>query len=698
MALKLEKNIRQITLTPELVRSNGMRAAIYAVLFLCLFFLFYGNVTPTRYNYQVGDIAQEDIKAPTDAINTQATEQKRREAADNVQKVYNLDPTVEQKALATVNNLFDVAQRVIADPNLAQQQKKAELQKVPIAVRDQILDKLLAMSPNQLARVKNETDSLISFFLGKSFPEESLATAPAVLDSKLVGIDLPADARMVIRDLVLTSLRPNMVYDQKQTEELREKAKREVQEVRIFKGDLIVRKGELITQEKLGLLRDLKLLAEQPNYKIYVGLALLLLFSLALLEVYMRIARSRLAANNHLLLLLSLVILLTATVMKIVSLAAPLNLQAIGYLAPLAMGTMLLTILFDAPLAIIGSIIFSLFTALLFDFRFEYLFVGIVSALTGVFAVARVKHRLVLMRAAFIIAGVNLLAIATVQSLLSSVNFTWQGLLQALLFGLANGLLSGILTIGTLPFLESLFGILTPISLLELSNPNHPLLKKLLMEAPGTYHHSLIVGNLAETAAEMVGGDPLLCRVGGYFHDVGKAKRPMFFIENQNGRENPHDKVAPSLSHLIITSHVRDGVEMQEEYRLPKPIRDICEQHHGTTVLWYFYNKALEQEKNQSVNIDDYRYPGPKPQTKEAAIIMLCDSVEAAVRSMSRPNPNRIEAVIRKIIKDRLNDGQLDECDLTLKDLDKIASALMKALNGIYHARIEYPDPPAAKS
>ena len=182
--------------------------------------------------------------------------------------------------------------------------------------------------------------------------------------------------------------------------------------------------------------------------------------------------------------------------------------------------------------------------------------------------------------------------------------------------------------------------------------------------------------------------------MGAYFHDVGKMKRPLFFIENQMSKDNPHDKIAPTLSHLIITSHVRDGLEMQEAYRLPKPIRDICEQHHGTTVLMYFYNKALELDKSGSVSMDDFRYAGPKPQTKEAAIIMLCDAVEAAVRAMNRPTPNRIESVIHKIVKDRLNDGQLDECNLTLKDIDKAGDAFLRTLNGIYHARIEYPELP----
>lgn len=694
MALNLEKNIRQITLAPELIRNNWMRLGIYGVLFLLLFFMFYGNVTPTRYNYQIGDTAQGDIKAPSDAINTKETERKKQEAVRQVPKVYYLDPTVEDKARTEAEKLFAGVQEMLAANALSGEQKRAELKKVPLPLKDEVLDKLLAVSPAQLARIKNETLHYISFFLSKEFSEESLANAPTILASQLVSVDMEVESRLIVRDVVLASLRPNMVYDQKKTEEQREEAKRKVPDVWIQKGELVVRQGEPITEENISVLRDLKLLAEQPNYGIYLGLAAYVIVLLSMLEVYLRITKAKALRNNLLFLLLSLILVLTAVVMKIVSLGAPLNSQVIGYLAPLAMGTMLITILFDASLAILGAVIFTLLSGLAFDFRFDFLFVGLLSALTGVFAVARVNQRMVIMRAAFIIAAVNLFAITTIQSILLTGNFSWHSFWQALLFGLINGLLSGILTIGILPFLESLFGILTPISLLELSNPNHPLLKKLLMEAPGTYHHSLVVGNLAETAAETVGGDPLLCRVGGYFHDVGKSKRPMFFIENQNGRENPHEKVAPTLSHLIITSHVRDGVEMQEQHKLPKPIRDICEQHHGTTVLWYFYNKAVEVDKNSNVNVDDFRYPGPKPQTREAAIIMLCDSIEAAVRSMSRPTPNRIEAVIRKIIKDRLHDGQLDECDLTLKDLDKIADALMKALNGIYHARIEYPDPP----
>ncbi|GIM44755.1 HD family phosphohydrolase [Collibacillus ludicampi] len=690
------KRLRQMSFTPKLGQSKWIRATIYGCLLVLLYVLFLGNVTPTQYDYRVGDIALSDIKAPTDAIDQKQTELAREEAARKVPKQYYLDPTVEDKALKSADRLYGALEQVVGDKDKTVSQKIEILKKegqLPNLSND-VYEKMLGIPPDQISVLHNETNRIIQQFLGKEFDQEAMAGAKDTLSQMLVPLDLSKDARLVIQAVVLQVLQPNMLYDQRATEQMRDKAMREVPEVRINKGELIVKRGQVITEDTLSRLADLKLLSESLNYRIYFGLLGILLFTLAIIEVYLQRVGSKVASDNNLLLLLAIIILLTTSSIKTVGLASSLNETSIGYLAPLAFGTMLVTILFDAPLGVVCAIVFTVLTGLAFDYRFQFLFVGLVSALTGVFAVAKVKHRLVIMRAGFLVAGVNLLAIATVQALLSSTDMGWRGFFQALLFGLVNGLLSAILTIGILPFLESIFGLLTPVSLLELSNPNHPLLRKLLMEAPGTYHHSLIVGNLAETAAEQIGANPLLCRVGAYFHDVGKSKRPVFFIENQMSKENPHDKIAPSLSHLIITSHVRDGLEMQEHYRLPKPIRDICEQHHGTTVLWYFYNKAREQDKSGTVQVDDFRYPGPKPQTKEAAIVMLCDAVEAAVRAMSRPNPNRIEAVIRKIIKDRLNDGQLDECDITLKDLDTLAESFMRTLNGIYHSRIEYPDPP----
>ena len=248
-----------------------------------------------------------------------------------------------------------------------------------------------------------------------------------------------------------------------------------------------------------------------------------------------------------------------------------------------------------------------------------------------------------------------------------------------------------VLTIGLLPFFESVFSIVTPLKLLEISNPNHPLLKKLLIEAPGTYHHSLMVGNLAEIATEDLGGNALLARAGAYFHDVGKLKRPDLFKENQLS-ENPHDRMTPNLSTVIITSHTNDGVEIATKYKIPLVIKDIIKQHHGTTLVAYFYHKALKLNNGEEIKQESFRYAGPKPQTKEAAIVMLADSVEAAVRSMTEKTEDKIQTLIKKIIKDKLDDGQLDKCQLTLADLDTVANSFMRVLSGYFHAREQYPE------
>ncbi|MBI2123569.1 MAG: HDIG domain-containing protein, partial [Armatimonadetes bacterium] len=242
----------------------------------------------------------------------------------------------------------------------------------------------------------------------------------------------------------------------------------------------------------------------------------------------------------------------------------------------------------------------------------------------------------------------------------------------------------------TLPYLEQLFGLVTPIKLLELSNPSQPLLRRLQIEAPGTYHHSIMVANLAEAGAEAIGADSLMVRVGAYYHDIGKIRRPVFFIENQIGVDNPHDKMSPSLSALTVQSHVRDGLEYAKEHGLPKTVASFIPQHHGTSLITYFYHQA--KERGESADESTFRYEGPRPQTREAAIVMLADAAEGAVRSMGRPTPDRIEQVVRRIIRERLEDGQLDECDLTFRELDVIVSVFVRLLASMFHPRIEYPD------
>ena len=283
------------------------------------------------------------------------------------------------------------------------------------------------------------------------------------------------------------------------------------------------------------------------------------------------------------------------------------------------------------------------------------------------------------------------LAILTLTIGMISSNNLKENLIQSG-FTIIGVLISGILSVGLLPFYESIFDVVTNIKLLELSNPNQPLMRKLLMEAPGTYHHSMMVANLAEAAAEVVGGNPVIARVGAYYHDIGKTKRPYFFGENQIGKENPHDKITPNLSTLIILSHTKDGLEMAKEYKIPKIIQDIIVQHHGTTLVKYFYYKVKNSAENpEEVKEEDFRYPGPIPDTKESGILMLADSVEAAVRSIPEPTKDKIEGMVNNIINDKINNNQLINCDLTLKDIELIRQSFLKTLDGIYHHRIEYP-------
>ncbi|WP_227874239.1 HD family phosphohydrolase [Tumebacillus algifaecis] len=695
MRSNLLKNIRQITLSPETKKSRSLRVTIYVVLTVLLYFLFIGNMLPERYDYHVGSIAEKQIKAATDAVDKRATERAREEAASKITRQYNRNTAVELRAIENLDKFFETVKRVQIDPAYTEADKLEQIRKANLQamVKDEQLKSFLALPADSLQSVNKEAARIADNIYSEEIYEETMPVIDQKLDAQLGYSELDREKRMIVKELVKTVIRPNMIYDKDETLKKRQEAMQNVSPTMIYMGEIIAKEGERIDEDIYSKLKDLKLTDEEPNYLMYFGFAGFIVLWTLVLAFYLEMTGSKVGKNNLLLLCLAIIIVLTAAGMKVLSLGESLGFTTIGYLTPVAMGTMLVTILFDAQLGIMLAFMFALFTGAAFDSKFQFVVVSFIAGLVGTFAVSRVKHRMVIMRAGFIIAGINLVTISVMQALGSSGTEVSQ-YLQSLLFGIISGLFTAVVTIGVLPFLESSFGILTPISLLELSNPNHPLLKKLLMEAPGTYHHSLIVGNLAEAAAEVVGADPLLCRVGAYYHDVGKMKRPLFFIENQLSKDNPHDKVAPSLSHLIITSHVRDGLEMQEEHRLPKPIRDICEQHHGTTILWFFYNKALEQDKSGTINVDDFRYDGPKPQFKEAAIVMLCDAVEAAVRSMNRPTPNRIESVIHKIFKDRLNDGQLDECDLTLKDLDKISDAFLRTLNGIYHARIEYPELP----
>lgn len=368
--------------------------------------------------------------------------------------------------------------------------------------------------------------------------------------------------------------------------------------------------------------------------------------------------------------------------------------RPIAYAFPLASGSMAVCIFMGMSVAVPFALISALSTAFLFGNTFEMALFYLFSAMMAAYWVRNCKERRVLIQAGVKTGLVNIV-LATALTLLSG-----KDLQPTLIWGGASGLIgglgAGILTTGLIPLIEMVFGYTTNNKLLELANLDYPVLKELTIAAPGTYHHSIIVGSLAEAAATTIGANPLLAKVGGYYHDIGKINKAAYFVENQSSSQNKHDRLAPSMSSLILTTHVRDGVKVARRYRLGKDITDIIQQHHGTNVIAYFYEKAKRLKGKEAVNVDNFRYPGPKPQTKEAALVLLADSVEASSRTMQTPTRRNITTLVRNVINTVVLNGQLDECNLTLKDLNEIAKSFDKTLNGIYHRRIEYPsDNPA---
>ena len=428
-----------------------------------------------------------------------------------------------------------------------------------------------------------------------------------------------------------------------------------------------------------------------------LGICLLVAFLLGALAAYVQALQPKEVRRPRNLALLGTVLLLVLLLNRYgIVIATSLHqsyphipISALRAGLPVPLGGVLLTILFNARLAFAGSLVLTILTGIMVAGPIEYFLFSFVGSLVGVFALARHRGRTAFFRAGSMLSlanGYTLLAFALIGGDVSA-------LVMEIVGGLVNGAIVAVVANGLLPLLEHSFGRTTDFTLLELSNLNEPMLRHLALVSPGTYHHSIMVGTLAETAAESVGANALLCRVGAYYHDIGKTRHSGYFIENDPDAASRHDKLAPSLSRAIVMSHVKEGVEMARAYGLPEVLEDLIPQHHGTRLVHYFYHRAKETADPvlHAVQEEDYRYPGPKPQTREAAILMLADAVEAGARTLTDPTPARIQGAVQKIINAIFVDGQLDECDLTLRDLHRIANSFARILAGIFHQRVDYP-------
>jgi putative nucleotidyltransferase with HDIG domain len=676
-----------------------LRMCLYAFLGIVLYILMVGNITPEVVEVSIGSKANRDIISPVTIVDEIATRNAQEKAAREVKPVYTKEDTITKNQISRLDSAFLKIMEINGSELLTAEQKLEKLhEQVDIRLQEEMYGIFLSYSNEEIETLRRITRSILQEILeeGVSDRNNGLQLAVQQVNDALVLSSLDSDLRLAAREMAIASIVPNYLINQEETEKARQEARDIVRKIEIREGEVIVAEGEIISTELYNKIRNVGLLSESANMRPLYGLALLILLLLLFLGFYISSSGLPIAKNNTQFLMYVIIFVLNVIIMKVISIGQTLEYVGIGFIAPVAFATMLITMLIHQRVAIFSSFLFGIIGSILLNgesinhMDFTYGLAVTFSGAAGAFFLGKAARKTKILQAGFVVSVVMLFAILTV-TMLKNAQISWIDISQYLLFGMLSGIIASILTIGLMPFFEAAFGILSPMKLIELSNPNQPLLRKLLIESPGTYHHSVMVANLAEAATEAVGGNGLLARVGAYYHDVGKTRRPHFFIENQMNMENPHDKIAPQLSKTIITAHGKDGAEMLRDGGLPKAIQDIAGQHHGTTLLKYFYMKA-KQESAVDIVESDFRYPGPKAQFKESAIVGIADCIEAAVRSLSKPSPERIENMVRNIIRDRLDDGQFNECDLTLKDLDIIAKVICETLHGIFHSRIEYPE------
>jgi len=523
------------------------------------------------------------------------------------------------------------------------------------------------------------------------------------IDRAAEDLDLPVGLRATAARLARGMVAPTLAYNYTETELRRQQAREAVGplEIRIKKGAKIIRDGDLIEKKHILVFQELRKHTEVSNAgELFVGALLLVALMLwATGHFSVRNIRKFRAEPRHVLLLASMLLVMVLSIKVWFWIFGAVweqfrlfPLESYYYAIPFAAGAMLVRFVLNSEMALSFTLAASVLSGMLMENNIGYSLYCLVSSLTAAGAVGQVSQRSSLLRAGMRTGFAN---VATVVGLaLLSGSFLSIETLFSAIFAWAGGILVAIIATGTAPVIETVFGYTTDVKLMELANLNHPLLKELIVEAPGSYHHSIIVGSLVEAAAESIHCNPLLAKVMAYYHDIGKIKNPAYFSENQREGVNRHDRLKPSLSAMVLKSHVKDGAELARQSKLGQPIVDAILQHHGTSLIKFFYQKAKEQEDAQNpVDEKEFRYPGPKPRTREVALVMLADAVEAAAKSIDDPSPSRLQGLVQNLINRIFVDGQLEECDLTLRDLHEIARAFNRVLVGIYHSRPDYPEP-----
>lgn len=669
---------------------NFKRNIIFILTFIFIFFLLMSTNITKKYNIHEGEIAKYDIKAPRDIKDETTTNALVKQAINGVSLQYVKKSEVEIEAIDEINTFFSKVIEVKNESTEDKEKLSKMKESLDIPLSDEKYSVLIKLSTDDISTLNDFiVNTLREFYENNNITDgkddEIKKGQETVLHIITNTKQISKDTKGVAEAIARHEIKANYFYDAEKTKELKDEAAKKVTPYTIKKDQIIVKEGEPVEKYQIEILKSAGLYNtnSKSDWYIYISLGVMILLIMILQWFYLYKYHGELFNDVSKLVLISILNCTSLVLARTLSIISPL-------LIPLACVPMLFTLLINYEVSLWISLLNCIFISTVVGFNIQITLLAVINTVMGSIILKKMQQRNDILYSTLYISIINIIFTASSGFLLSN---NASDIIMKTSFSFAASIISGILTIGLLPFFESTFDIVTTIKLLELSNPNNPLLKRILLEAPGTYHHSILVGNLAEMASEAVGGNPVLARVASYYHDAGKIKRPYFFKENQIGIDNPHNKITPNLSTLIITSHVKDGIELAKEYKIPKIIQDIIEQHHGTTLVKYFYVTAKNSsDKPEEVKKEDFRYNGPIPETKEAGIIMLADSVEAAVRSISEPTNGKIEEMVNNIIKARLNEGQLDNCDLTLKDLEKIRKAFLEVLTGIYHKRIEYPE------
>ena len=658
--------------------NNAVHAIITAVsIVLIIFVVLFSNKTG-QVELKVGDVSTDDIYAPRAIVDTTTTNATREAARKGVENVYIANDDKRLSAVDSISDFFAVATTLRQDEEKSVAAASAQLQaQAKLDISDSVALTVINASKEQFSQMR-KIGEIVSDIMSKGISDISAAKKDCKKELDSLNItQAQRDSVYHIAELVMTE---NLELDKAETERRREAAANAVPEIEYKKNQIIVRKGEIVSLAQLEMLKQLGVLKGtnplSPSYTF--GVVLLMIICYIIITCYYSLQKKKVPSSIPISAVTALIIIVMSFY------GAKYIPEDMISLLPAGLFPGIVTIFGSPQFAIITNLALSIFCAIAFDASWGYAICLTVAGTISAYCFSAVKRRSHLLPASIVSSVFYGLVFSAMSLIESSSAFT---ALIAFAKGFVGGFLSGLITIGSLPLIEWVFNATTPMKLSELANPENKLLKRLLIEAPGTYHHSLTVANISEIAARSVHGDALLARVGAYYHDIGKLRHPLYFKENQYDK-NAHDSLSPEESSSLIISHVTEGVETATKNRLPQSVIDIIAQHHGTTTTGYFLLRA----KEQGFEVDEakYTYPGPVPQTKEAAIVMLADSCEAAVRSIEDKTENKIESMVRRLATERVNSGQFSQCNMTFEELETVIKVITKTLGGYFHERIKY--------